>query len=313
MNLPIKIELPPRFLDEEVRCDYTVSREMKEVWAVELDLLCEFDRVCRKHDIKYFADGGTILGAVRHGGFIPWDDDIDIAMMRSEYDKLCAVADEFTAPYFFQTQYTDPGSLRGHAQIRNCLTTGALNYETKYCWHNQGIFIDIFPIDCIPSDRAVFEKQRERIELLKKRAKFWALSVGNYELSHGIKRFGKVVVNSTLVALGLKDKLINCNYDEFERLCKKYNDTDAEMCSLLCHQAKWDRLIRSKSDYSESVDKEFEFLKIPLPIGYENVLRNLYGDYNVISKGTSSHGEVIFDARVPYNVLLKEKYGNRYY
>ena len=88
----IKIDLPDRFLDAEVRDGYQVTSEMKRIWAVELDLLCEFQRVTDKYGIKYIAEGGTMLGAVRHGGFIPWDDDVDIMMMRDDYDKLCNIA-----------------------------------------------------------------------------------------------------------------------------------------------------------------------------------------------------------------------------
>ena len=89
----LKIDLPQDFLKEEVRCDYTVSKEMKEIWAVELDLLAEFMRVCDENNIQYYACAGTILGAERHQGYIPWDDDIDVMMMRKEYDKLCAIAE----------------------------------------------------------------------------------------------------------------------------------------------------------------------------------------------------------------------------
>ena len=104
----LKISLPEGFLDEEVRDGYKVSHEMKKVWAVELDLLAEFQRVCKKHNIKYIASGGTMLGAVRHKGFIPWDDDIDLMMLREEYEKLCIVApSEFKHPYYFQTDRTD--------------------------------------------------------------------------------------------------------------------------------------------------------------------------------------------------------------
>ena len=65
---------------------------MKKVWAVELDLLNEFARVCKEHDLKWFAHAGTLLGAIRHQGFIPWDDDIDVTMPRADYIQLCNVA-----------------------------------------------------------------------------------------------------------------------------------------------------------------------------------------------------------------------------
>ena len=123
--IPLKIELPEGFLDEEVRCGYTVTKQMKEVWAVELDLAVQLLDVCKRHNIQVFAEAGTLLGAARHKGFIPWDDDMDFCMMRSEYDKFCKIAPaEFKEPYFFQTGYTEPECMRGHAQLRNSMTTG---------------------------------------------------------------------------------------------------------------------------------------------------------------------------------------------
>ena len=130
--LPIKIALPEGFLEEEVRCGYTVSVEMKKLWAVELDLLAEFDRVCRKHGLTYFVDSGTLLGAVRHKGFIPWDDDIDVAMFREDYRKLPRIAaQEFQHPYFFQTPFTDPGLVMGGSRLRNSDTTLISDFENQ--------------------------------------------------------------------------------------------------------------------------------------------------------------------------------------
>ena len=100
----INLKISNTFFDEEIRDGYKVSREMKKIWAVELDLLNELNRVCNKHNIRCMAWAGTMLGAIRHKGFIPWDDDIDIMLFRDDYEKLCEIApSEFTYPYFFQT------------------------------------------------------------------------------------------------------------------------------------------------------------------------------------------------------------------
>ncbi|MBR1621497.1 MAG: LicD family protein, partial [Prevotella sp.] len=98
----LKIKIPDTFLKEEVRCDYKITREMKELWAIELDLYMELKRVCNKFNLKFAADSGTLLGAIRHNGFIPWDDDMDFSMPREDYEKLCEIAPkEFAPPYYF--------------------------------------------------------------------------------------------------------------------------------------------------------------------------------------------------------------------
>ena len=81
------------FFRDEVRNGFYIPTTIKQSWACSLDVLAEIDKICVKHDIQYFADWGTLLGAVRHGGFVPWDDDIDICMKRDDYIKFRAIAD----------------------------------------------------------------------------------------------------------------------------------------------------------------------------------------------------------------------------
>ena len=155
--MKLKYDIPEGFLNEEKRGNYTVSAEMKKVWAVELDLLQYLLEVCEKHNLRIYAEGGTLLGTIRHKGYIPWDDDIDMIMLREDYDKLMTLTEEFKHPYFLQNVYTDAHYSHRHAQIRNsdtaCWQKHSNGCREKY---NQGIFIDIFPADNMPiSPRAI--------------------------------------------------------------------------------------------------------------------------------------------------------------
>ena len=104
------------FLEPEVICDFYVDEQRKKIWAIEIDLLKEIDRVCKKYNLRYFLMWGSLIGAVRHKGFIPWDDDLDIAMPRKDYEILMSHYDDFVSPYFLQTPFTDDGYFYAHAK-----------------------------------------------------------------------------------------------------------------------------------------------------------------------------------------------------
>lgn len=129
--VPIKIQLPESWYDSEIINGYFVSREKKELWAIELDMLAKLQKVCDKHKINWWVDAGTLLGAVRHKGFIPWDDDIDVVMLRQDYDRfLEECSGEFTGNYFLQNEKTDT-SVYCHTKLRRTDTTCILAHDVS--------------------------------------------------------------------------------------------------------------------------------------------------------------------------------------
>ena len=129
--------------------------KLRQLQLVELEILDEFARLCQAHGLQYYLVGGTLLGAARHQGFIPWDDDIDVAMPRADYDKLADIAaSELDPRYFYQCPDTDPHYFLTYAKIRK---KGTEVYEERFqtAKFHRGVFIDIFPLDPCPAPGAV--------------------------------------------------------------------------------------------------------------------------------------------------------------
>lgn len=299
----LSLKFPENFFDEEVRCEHQIDSKMKKIWAVELDLLQKILAVCDKHNIKIYAEGGTLLGAIRHQGMIPWDDDIDLMIFRKDYDRLCEVAQtEFQEPYFFQTEYNDPGSIRGHAQLRNSATTAILKCEDGIAKFNQGIFIDIFPLDAVIDDKKKLERQRRAAK--KWNALTWKISAFSYRYQKknetSLKGIVKRSIYPFLNILIRTFKLEERAYKKFEKICQKYNQHETEKVSTLSFDFTNEKLFLNRSDLEEIIKVPFEFMEIPICAGYERVLRQVFGDYHKFVKGTNMHGEIIFDVEHSY-------------
>ena len=126
------------------------TEEFRKMQLLELDMLIEFDRVCRKHNIKYSILAGTLLGAVRHKGFIPWDDDADIGMLREEYEKFKSVISELNPEIcFFQDHTTDSEYRWGYGKLRR-VGTEYVRIGQEHLKCKTGIFVDVFPLDDCP-------------------------------------------------------------------------------------------------------------------------------------------------------------------
>jgi lipopolysaccharide cholinephosphotransferase len=303
----LNINIPKGFLEEEVKCGHTVTQKMKEIWAVELDLLAEFQRVCEKYHLKYYASGGTLLGAVRHQGFIPWDDDIDIEMFRDDYIKLCEIGPkEFKKPYVFQNEYTESGSLRGFSKLRNSRTTAMYPHEQRecYCGYDKGIFIDIFPLDSIldnPTEQSKKKKKADRW------CKAYLSSIDIYyhrqQNKNSIIGKTKELLRPILYYPSKWSK--TWLHRKYEEACSIGDEIPTEKVAIYCIYNQ--RTIHQREDFEDSVMMDFEFMKISAPIHYDQNLTNAFGNWHEFVKGGSLHGEnaLIFDTDTAFTSSTK--------
>lgn len=287
-------------LQEENRCGYVISTKMKNIWNIQLEMLQKLIEVCQKYDLKIFAAGGTMLGAVRHKGYIPWDDDIDIDMLRPDYDKLLSIAaQEFKAPYFFQTAYSDEGYYRGHAQLRYDNTTAILKSE-PYVQFNQGIFIDIFVLDALPSNLQIRENLIEQTQQILNF--LWIRRYPHLRILHPIRlmKLYKRMKGKT----NWSDRML---YKYFEDLFRKNSISESEEIAPLTLDPLNKRFYRKKEWYQDVIYMPFEYIQIPVSTRYEDILRKQYGpDYMTPKQAPTLHGDVILDSNCPYKEYLQD-------
>ncbi len=282
--------LPLDFFAEEEIDDYFVSSEMKRIWAVGLDMLIKFDQVCKKHNLRYYLFFGTLLGAVRHKGFIPWDDDIDVVMPRKDYMLLMKLAEEFCYPLFLQTPYTDPGYYYSYIKLRNSNTT-AITEQFRGQKINWGIMLDIYPIDYVDGDNG-FDWYREIAKFARDNSNFMRLSnpSPDTETKKRMKEYsGRNPID---------------NYEKIQEIASRYETSPTKHVSvavLTLHDVSnnyfW------AEDFDTTVMAEFENMSFPIPAGYDRVLKILFGEYMKLPPKEQRglwHSNVIFNADISY-------------
>lgn len=285
-------------LGTEVRSGYEVTSEVKRLWNVQLLLLSKLVDVCKKYDLKVFATGGTLIGAVRDHGFIPWDDDIDVVMLRPDYDKLVDVSSkEFNSPFFFQCAYTESGYFRGHAQLRYDHTTGAIPYDLdKKRKFHQGIFIDVFVMDGVP------ESLNERNYLAKLQRNILNFLWMRYnpeerEWFDYIKCYLKLGVKAFWTDLKL--------YGYLEDQFRKYRVEDSRLVGPVLFKPLRESSYYDKEWYDAVEYVPFENIEMPIPREYDVLLQRRYGDYMKPQQIPTLHGELIWSVDKDYKEYLK--------
>ncbi|MGF7184762.1 lipopolysaccharide cholinephosphotransferase [Desulfitispora alkaliphila] len=267
------------------------NNTIEKLKDIELEILIHIDKLCKQHNLKYYLVGGTLLGAIRHKGFIPWDDDIDIGMMRDDYNKLIQILiEEKSNKYFVQNFNTDPEYPRYITKVRVNGTQFMEGHLENYNMHH-GIFIDIFPLDKIKEKN---EKKLDfRVNFTNKILTLRTVRNNHTEhLSKNKKILAKIIRPLTfLLPLSFYNKLIDYIY-EYE------NDKDCKYVTNFGSQYGWRKQTFPIDVYGEGTYLEFEGHQFMAPAKWEVILKSLYGDYMKLppeEKRNSGHDVVHID------------------
>lgn len=289
------------FFDEEERSGYTVTRAVKKLWAVQLRLLERFMAVCDAQGLKYFAMFGTMLGAVRHGGFIPWDDDVDVAMPRTDYDRLSRMAERFEAPFFLQTPENDPAAIPRFMKLKDGDTTflppDFPNFMTK--GGHFGCGIDILPLDDAPSGRAARRMARAaaRCQGLRQRraplAEMEAAEMPAWKRKHCRMLFPRGYAELT---------------ERYRAICTRYRAKaeGTEYYAIPVLSGERGGMVFEKSLFSARVPMPFEHLRVPVPSGCETLIRRIWKDGPALPRPSEREPKHVgfIDTETPYKTHI---------
>ncbi len=245
------------------------DNKMEMIHSIIFNMLCEIDKICKDNNIQYYLSGGTCLGAIRHNGFIPWDDDADIMIPRPDYIRFIrCVKKKYSDKYGIASCETDRDWIRPAARIWDKSTiVHYINIDEK----DMGVFIDIFPIDGLPDNkysRKLYYKKLKLLQVLRNssiRKSF--TSIEKYHLAKNILGVFTRKLNARSIALRM-----NIEAQKYD-----YSTSKLVGVSLAVHYG--DRETISRDCMDSEVRKNFNGVMLPVPVGYDKYLSNLYGDY----------------------------------
>ena len=290
------------FYEPEVRDGFLVTSKRKRVWAKELEILFDFDRVCKKYGLKYRLNGGSLIGAIRHGGFIPWDDDLDVDMTREDYEIARRVMPEELGEEFeWQDLSTNLAKCSfdsitvyhrlPFAKVRNRNTTAIEPPPMPSCI-NQGIWMDIFPLDDALDDKK-FTK-----EMLEMEKELYVTILGAPEIQEYMLSDACTTVFPKDDLRGIMQLPHASRYEIYEKTLISFIGTSTKYSIKYCEILGGLHQVIDKELYEEVTEVPFEGFMVPVPVHYHEVLTHVFGDY--MTPVRSGEHSAIFNPDVSY-------------
>lgn len=247
--------------------------EFRKLQSVQTEIMDEVHRICCKNNITYYIIGGTALGAVRHGGFIPWDVDIDIAMPRKDYENFKKACEKDLSERFVYRDYKNTKKFN-HPHALVCIKN--TSFALKYAKYNPnekdlGIYLDVFPLDKAPEDMTLREQQISELQRIRK---LWFLKRA-FRYNNDIKNTVIKKLVSAMMFWTDLDKL-NAAYD---RESQKYENTDSGLLCSMSSQYKYSKQCMPASVYGTPQLIKFEGREYYAPEKLDDYLTRIYGDY----------------------------------
>lgn len=243
---------------------------IEEAKKIELDILDFIDSFCKEHGINYCINYGTLIGAIRHKGFIPWDDDIDLSMTRENYEKFIQLFSEKQSRYKLLSLETDDQYFNNFIKIVDPTTKIIDTRNTKT--YDSGVFIDIFPMDTFNDTKVV--------DICYKLESFKLLSFSKHKnIVYGDSKLKDLI--RTLFWLLLRPVSPRFFANQIEKQIQKYRVENGKYIAFIPSKAK-EKEIFPRDMFDELIETPFEHLVLPAPKHFDTVLKQFYDDYMTV-------------------------------
>lgn len=290
------------FLEDEVRLGFYIPSVIKQAWAAELEVLNVIDEICTKLNIEYFADWGTFLGAVRHHGFIPWDDDFDLVMRREDYDKFYNEASAlFPEGYSIHTFRNEEGFKEFHAVLVNAK---APNFDKEQYDRFHGFCylcgIDIFILDYVHMDeKEEDERVKDALYLISLGDSISEGELSSEEIKSNLEHVEKITHEKLSQIKDNKELAIRI-YELADAKCAEVKREESDTLTQMVPWGLKKQLFRRypKTAYDQTIRIPFEYTSVPVPACYDKLLSQRYGDYMRIHKAGGAHEYPFFEKQV---------------